>query len=114
MEAEMMRRIAVILFVLFAVAIAVLGQDKKSYVPTEIQMLRLQLKQREAQLAQRDFQQAQARFQQSVMELNAAAEAVKRENHWPDGVTFNPDSVSFIAPPDPPKPAAPAQEKPKQ
>lgn len=110
------KRIGIILFVLFALALAVLGQEKKSFVPSELQLLRLQLRQRDAQLAQRDLQAAQARFQQALADLNDAAQNVKRENKWDDKVQFNPDTVTFAIPETPkapaPAPVAPEAKKP--
>lgn len=107
------KRIGMILFVLLALALAVLGQEKKSYVPSELQLLRLQLRQRDAQIAQRDLQAAQARFQQALADLNEAAQNVKRENKWDEKVQFNPDTVTFAIPETPKTPApvpAPASE----
>lgn len=77
-------------------------QDKpKSYSPTEVQTLRLQVRQKDAQLAQRDLQFAQQRFQQSIQDLNAEADKIKTENKWPAGLSFSPDTLTFSEPPKP-------------
>ena len=92
----------IVALVLMAVAIPLLGADTPKYQPTEIQLLRLQVKQRDAQIAQRDLalaqqavQTAQDKFQQALNNLNTEADRVKSENHWPEKVTFDMNSVSF-------------------
>jgi hypothetical protein len=75
------------------------------YTPSEIQTLRLQVKQKDAMIAQRDYVAAQQRFQGAVNELNAEADRVKTENGWPRTLLFNSDSLLFSEPPPPPAPA---------
>jgi hypothetical protein len=75
-----------------------LGQEKPTYQPNETQSLKLQVKQRDTLLAQKDLQMAQQRFQAALNDLNAEAEQVKVENHWPKEVTFAPDTLAFSAP----------------
>jgi hypothetical protein len=77
------------------------AQAPLTYKPTEIQELRLQVRQRDAWLAQRDFRDAQIRYQQAVSQFQAEAEAIKKENGWPDGVKFNPDELSYAEAPAP-------------
>ena len=73
--------------------------DTIKYQPTEIQLLKLQVKQRDAQLAQRDLQTAQTKFQQSILDLTNEAEVIKKENKWDEKVTFDPNTISFSEPP---------------
>ena len=68
------------------------------YEPTEIQRLRLEVKQRDAKLAQRDLADAQARFQAAVAALMAEGDAVRAANGWPKDVALNPDTLAFAVP----------------
>lgn len=68
---------------------------KAAFVPSEVQVLRLQVRQRDAKLAQVVAQEAQARFQQAVGELMGEAERVKQDNSWPKTLQFNPDTLAF-------------------
>jgi hypothetical protein len=68
------------------------------YKPTEIQSLRLQVKQRDALLAQKDWQVAQEHYQAAVAILNAEGEAIRKENHWPDTVKFDANTIEFSEP----------------
>ena len=76
------------------------------YEPSEVQALRLQVKQRDAQIAQIAFQQAQVQFQQALAELNREADRIKTENKWPKDLVFKPETLKFEAPPSPPHPAS--------
>ena len=67
----------------------------KTYTPTEIQTLRLQVKQRDAQLAQQNVLAAQEKFQAILAGLQGYGEAVRVENKWPDTVKFDPNTLSF-------------------
>jgi hypothetical protein len=67
------------------------------YQPTEIQLLRLQVLQRDAQIAQ-------MQFYQKVAALQAEGQKVKTENKWPADVRFNPDTLTFEEAPPPPPP----------
>jgi hypothetical protein len=66
----------------------------KPLVPTEIQSLRLQVKQKDALLAKNLLEQAQANFQKSLTALQEEGEKVKTENGWKD-VTFDPNQLTF-------------------
>jgi hypothetical protein len=63
----------------------------KTYEPSEVQTLRLQLKQRDTQMA---IQVYQGKFN----ELVAEAQKVKKENGWPDDLKFNADTLQFEMP----------------
>ena len=79
---------------------AVYGQEKvKEYKPTEVQSLRLQVMQRDAQLLQAQLQNVQRQFQEKVSELMSTANKFKLENGWPPETTFDPDKLTFSAPP---------------
>lgn len=68
------------------------------YQPTEIQLLKLQVKQKDARLAQVQAAQAQAQFQAAMADLMKEAESIKVENKWPAEVIFNADNVSYQEP----------------
>lgn len=78
-----------------------LDAQTPSFKPTELQSLRLQVKQRDAWLAQRDFLDAQRRYQQAVADLTTLGEQVEKENSWPSSVKFDANTLEFA-------PAAPA------
>jgi hypothetical protein len=80
------------------------------YVPSEVQLLRLQVKQRDALLAQQELLRAQAQYQNALAALNAEADKVKLDNKWPATLTFDPGTVTFNEPPAPAMPAAPKPE----
>ena len=78
------------------------GQEKTKFVPTEIQRLKLENKQKDALLAkerleslQSAVQQAQRNFQDSLKALTDEAETVKKEQGWGKDVVFDPNTVSF-------------------
>lgn len=98
-----------VLLVISFWGLLVQGQDKlkSKYEPTEIQMLRLEVKQREAQLAQKDFFIAQQNLNTSLKALNDEAARVKTENKWPDGLVFSQEKLSFTE--DSKLPAKPVQ-----
>ena len=90
--------IRVVFFTAVLVAIPAAMAQEKDYKPSEIQLLRLQVKQKDAFLAQRDVNDAQTRFNQALTELQDEAKKVETENSWAD-VTFNPQDLSFKATP---------------
>jgi hypothetical protein len=95
--------IAIGLFIVMLVN--VFAEDSpNSYQPTEIQHLRLEVKQREVQLAQKDFFIAQQNLNMSLKALNDEAARVKIENKWPDGLVFNQEKLSFTEELKPPAP----------
>jgi len=67
----------------------------KEYKPTELQQLKLQVRQKDAQLAQVALREAQSNFQQKVKDLMEEGVAVQKAQGWPDTVTMNPDSLVF-------------------
>jgi hypothetical protein len=70
----------------------------KVFQPSETQVLRLQLRQKDAIIAQKDMQVVQQRFQDALNALNAEADKVKAENRWPKDVKFSPDTLTFDMP----------------
>jgi hypothetical protein len=70
-------------------------ETTKTFTPTEVQNLRLQVKQRDAQIAQRDMVAAQEKFQNFLATLQSEGEKVRLENHWPDTVKFDPNTLGF-------------------
>lgn len=77
---------------------------KPNFKPTELQTLRLQLKQRDAQIAQKDLFIAQQNFQAALKLLNDEADKVKAENSWPKETGFDANALTFAEGPkaDPP------------
>jgi predicted lipid-binding transport protein (Tim44 family) len=80
------------------------------YTPTEIQSLRLQVKQKDALLAKQQlealqaaFQQVQQRYQDNLKALTDEGEKVKVENAWPKDTQFNPNDLTYAAAPVPVK-----------
>src|SRR5882724_8201041 len=111
-EVDMRSKIIVTLIALLVGLIAAaLGQQGKTakvdtktpitfpsdykYNPTEVQQLKLQLKQRDAQLAQVALREAQSNFQQKVKDLMEEGVAIRNEQGWPESVQLNPDALSF-------------------
>lgn len=75
----------------FAGAAALAEEKVKEYKPTEIQLLRLQVKQRDALLAWN-------RYQAAVSALTEEAQKVKKANAWPEETIFNGDTLQFSEP----------------
>jgi hypothetical protein len=73
--------------------------EAESYTPTEVQSLKLQLRQRDAQIAQKDLQMYQQRFQQAINDLQAEAEQIKRDNKWAADVAFDMGTLTFAKKP---------------
>lgn len=71
------------------------AQAAKGLLPSEVQRLRLQLKQKDAQLAQKDLYIAQQNFQAAIKLLNDEAAKVKQDNGWPAATGFNADTLQF-------------------
>jgi len=94
----MRKLLIILLFVGTGICIA---QDKKAaptYKPSEIQLLRLQVKQKDAQLAFLAVQQAQATFNQRIQDLTSEADKIKLENGWDAKVTFDGNTLIFAEP----------------
>jgi hypothetical protein len=81
-------------------AILAHGQASPELKPSEVQMLRLEVKQKTALLAQRDVNDAQTRFNQALTELQDEAKKVEEENKWTDA-QFNPQDLTFKPMPKP-------------
>jgi len=85
---------------------------QKTYSPTEVQALRLQVKQKDAQLLQVALQQAQQNYQNGIRALADESNKVKKENKWPDSVLMSFNTLEFCekldpqgncVPPEPPQ-----------
>ena len=70
------------------------AQDTK-YPLSEIQTLRLQVKQKDAQIAQQNVFVAQQSFSAALKALKEEAEKVRIENKWPAEVQFSPEQLVF-------------------
>lgn len=66
---------------------------KLDLTPTEVELLRLQVKQRDAELAQVTLAQAQANFQKAVADFNAEVDATKKAHDWPADVQVDPAAL---------------------
>jgi len=90
--------IAVILC-LFWAARSINAQEKaKEYKLTEVQLLKLQVQQKDAQLLQAQLQNIQRQFQEKVTDLMSTAQKIKLENGWSPDTKFDPDKLLFSAP----------------
>ena len=58
----------------------------KTFTPTELELTRLQLAERDAELAQIALAQASASWQKSTSDFNAQIEAIKKAHNWPASV----------------------------
>lgn len=100
-----MRRFIFLLPILF-LGVGVFSEETaKEYKPSEVETLRLQVKQREAQLAQKDLalaqklvETAQQSFQTSLLTLTAESEKIKTDEKWPSDTAFDPNTLKFTAP----------------
>ena len=90
--------IAVILC-LFWAARSINAQEKaKEYKLSEVQLLKLQVVQKDAMLLKVQMQDIQRQFQEKVSDLMSTAQKFKLENGWPPDTQFNPDTLTFSAP----------------
>jgi len=94
----------VLLGALLLSALAALAQDghPAGLVPTEVQSLRLQVKQKDALLAKNLLEQAQSNFQKALNDLKDEGDRVKSENGWKDA-QFDPSTLQFTPAPLPAK-----------
>lgn len=83
-----------------------------TYTPTEVQSLRLQVKQKDTIIAYNEFMRAQQTFQAAQTALLSEGDKVKKENKWPDEVTFHGDTLTFTPPPAAAKPPKAPQTPP--
>lgn len=81
----------------FLLAAATRETQPDSYIPSEVQSLRLQVRQKDAVIARLNYESA-------VNALMSEGEKVRLENHWPDTVHFDFNSLSFVEQPPTPKP----------
>jgi hypothetical protein len=77
------------------------GVGPKLLEPTELQSLRLQVKQKDALLARNLLEQAQGNFQKALDALKDEGDRVKAENGWKDA-QFDPSTLQFAVPAAPP------------
>lgn len=79
--------------------------SEKKYELSELQHLRLEVKQKDAQIAQQNYAIAQSQFQKSIADFNAEAKKIEQENGWPETLKINIDNLTFTEmPPVPPVP----------
>ena len=104
--------VTILLICVSAFVSSVVAQDKPpappTLTPTEVQSLRLQVRQRDAVIAKVQLDAAQQKFQAALKDLSDEAERVKSENKWDKTVAFDVNSMSFTAVA---KDAAPAKDK---
>lgn len=92
---------------LLLVAFRVFPADVKKYELSEVQKLRLQVKQKDVLLTQQASAIAQQNFQQTLAAYNAEVKTIEKENKWPETLQFDPNTLEFKEPP----PAAPEPAK---
>src|SRR4029077_9309968 len=93
---------ATVFLALMAMGYALWGQEKpspKEYRLSEIQLLKLQVVQRDAMLLKSQMQDLQRQFGDKVGDLQRTAEKIKLENSWPPETRFDMDKLEFSAPP---------------
>jgi hypothetical protein len=105
--------------------VGVFGQDKpappQKLEATELQHLRLEVKQKDTIIAYNEARAADQVFQMKRAALQAEAENVKKENHWDPKTIFNQELLTFSPAPEPkpeekkadPKAPTPAAAAPK-
>lgn len=108
MLGDKVRKLALVILVIVSGAAwfgegIIKAQEKKEYKLTEVQLLRLQVKQKDAQIAQVRFQASQQAFQAAINDLQAEASKVKEQNQWDKDVVFNADALTFSEAPKPAK-----------
>ena len=91
--------------------------------PSEVQKLKIENAQLRAGIAQRDLTAAQRAWNEAAAALKAEADAIKKENGWPDDTQFDMQTLKFTPSnnagldhkpgPAPPKPQEEKKEKPK-
>lgn len=113
MLGDKVRKLALVILVIgwFAGGVVIGAQEKKEYKLTEVQLLRLQVKQKDAQIAQVRFQASQQAFQAAINDLQAEASKVKEQNSWDKDVVFNADALTFSEAPKPAKDPKDSKEK---
>jgi hypothetical protein len=90
--------LAVLMFCFAWIATLLAAEPATKFLANEVQLLRLQVKQKDAQLAQANLQAAQAKFQQALQDLSNEAERVKQDQKWPSTVVFDPNTLTFSEP----------------
>jgi|SRR6267142_4273374 len=90
-------KIAIGLTLLFSATLLAQSPPAK-YEPTEVELLRLQVAQKDAQIAQIQLQQAQQMFQQALGRLQVQADIIKAEHKWPAEVQFKLETLTFAPP----------------
>lgn len=65
----------------------------KTYEPTEVELLRLQLLEKDAELSQVALAQASANWQKATSDFNAQVETIKKAHGWPEDVHL--DAVTY-------------------
>src|SRR5580765_7750139 len=96
----MLAGVILVILCLFWAARSINAQEKvKEYKLTEVQQLKLQVAQKDALLLKAQIDALQTKFQERVTELMSTAQKYKLENGWPPETQFNPDTLTFSAPP---------------
>jgi len=76
-----------------------MSQEKaREYKLTEVQLLKLQVVQKDAMLLKAQMQDIQRQFGDKIADLQRTAEKIKLENSWPPETRFDMDSLQFSAP----------------
>jgi hypothetical protein len=70
----------------------------KDFKLTEVQLLKLQVVQKDAFLLKAQIQDLQRQFGDKIGDLQRTAEKIKLENSWPPDTRFDMDKLEFSAP----------------
>lgn len=81
------------------------AKEVESLRLSEVQSLKLQVRQRDALLAKAALDNAQTNLQNAVQQLQAEADHIKSDNKMPKEAVFDMNSLSFSVPAPPPPPA---------
>lgn len=113
----MTKSLNVLVSVIFCAAAVVVAKPhpqepfgkEPSYIPSEVQKLRLTVKHKDAEIANIVLRDAQAQYNNAITALQNEGSKVIEENKWPSDLQFDAERLTYSVKPKP----APAPEKPK-
>lgn len=85
----------ILVLVLITSSVAIAEDKPKKYEASEIEHLRLQIKQKDAQIAQIYFMQSQQKYNEAVQDLYRECTAIRDQHKWPETVTCKPEDLTF-------------------
>ena len=85
-----------VLIPLLLVTSAFAEDRPKKYETSEIEHLKLQVKQKDAQIAQIYYMQSQQKYNDAVQELYKECTSIRDQHNWPATVTCKPEDLTFF------------------